>query len=801
LIFTKLNWIDGKLVDDPVFGKQPNSVLEVVEDNTEKHVIVQSTVSIKIDPSKDYVLEWDAMVGGARGTGKNDYQVVIRQFDSDGKWIPHNNVPFSETPSTLNNWTSERKSISHTEWHADVETVHISFGARDWKNTAGTGSAWFDNVSFVEVGTTTNLVTNPTFDTVDSEDLSVELEHRAFDKAAQHAFDLGFDSMRLWLPYFSQCSIALEGCTDSTFLEWTWDSEDKDLVGDYAVAYQEIVRAIAEHLASEGWLEKSYAYWSDEPDSTWFDDVTYGMDILGKGAPDLKRLITLNHDFNDDKLEERIEIWVPQTENYIPPWAAERRANEDETWWYVSTGVKDPYSNNFIDDPGIDIRARFWSAWKYGVQGSLYWDTTYWNNGADCTNCQNPWKDAQSYTAKGGLFGNGDGRLFYPPRNWNQTSSPLIAGPVPSLRLELIREAIEDYEYLWMLSDAKDRLKASSPGHPLVSQAENLLSIPDTMITSLTEYATDPNVYVSYRRDVASTLVEILKVAPSPATPTPTPTATPNTPTPTLVTITPSITPSPTPTGTIGIHSPTATPSTTPTPTLVTITPSITPSSTPSPTPTPTLVTVTPSITPTGTPFFVDVPQYHWAYEAIKALYDGGYVAGCSTEPLAYCPENGMKRDEASVFVVRGVEGADAVPQESDAQIFSDVFLGVWHTKWIGELEGGGYTDGCGVDKHGERIFCPSDPHTRAEATVFFLRMLHGPEYSPPIPAADRDFVYDDAPVQEDTWYIKWVYAAHDAGLVDGCEDENNQADHLFRPNDVITRAEGACMMARAVGG
>jgi len=36
--------------------------------------------------------------------------------------------------------------------------------------------------------------------------------------------------------------------------------------------------------------------------------------------------------------------------------------------------------------------------------------------------------------------------------------------------------------------------------------------------------------------------------------------------------------------------------------------------------------------------------------------------------------------------------------------------------------------------------------------------------------------------------------------LADGCEDELNQADDLFRPGDVITRAEAACMMARAVG-
>ena len=159
-----------------------------------------------------------------------------------------------------------------------------------------------------------------------------------------------------------------------------------------------------------------------------------------------------------------------------------------------------------------------------------------------------------------------------------------------------------------------------------------------------------------------------------------------------------------------------------------------------------------------------------------------------------------MSRDAASVFVDRGVKGVDYYPSEPEVQVFADVHPDVWHAKWITTLENEEYTDGCGVNEWGERIFCPYEPHTRAEATVFFLRMLHGPDYAPPLPNIDRDYVYDDVPVLADIWYVKWIYAAHDAGLVDGCEDSANRDDDLFRPEDVITRAEAACMMAGAVG-
>jgi len=46
--------------------------------------------------------------------------------------------------------------------------------------------------------------------------------------------------------------------------------------------------------------------------------------------------------------------------------------------------------------------------------------------------------------------------------------------------------------------------------------------------------------------------------------------------------------------------------------------------------------------------------------------------------------------------------------------------------------------------------------------------MQNGPEYLPSLPQDDREVVYDDVSVWVDDWFIKWVYVASDAGLVDG---------------------------------
>jgi hypothetical protein len=186
-------------------------------------------------------------------------------------------------------------------------------------------------------------------------------------------------------------------------------------------------------------------------------------------------------------------------------------------------------------------------------------------------------------------------------------------------------------------------------------------------------------------------------------------------------------------------------------------------------------------------PSFEDVPLDHPYYPYIEALYQAGYVAGCSETPLLYCPERAMNRAESAVFVERGVWGADFMPPEPIAQIFADVPLGLWYTKWANHLWEDGYTAGCGTDP---LIYCPERGHTRAEGAVFFLRMLHGTEYEPP--AAEGLF----GDVSMDAWYADWVEAAYKAGLIEPCAQEPLS----YCPMDPLTRAVGAYMMAQAKG-
>jgi len=203
-------------------------------------------------------------------------------------------------------------------------------------------------------------------------------------------------------------------------------------------------------------------------------------------------------------------------------------------------------------------------------------------------------------------------------------------------------------------------------------------------------------------------------------------------------------------------------------------------------------VTDTPTYTPTATPtdIFGDVPSGHWAYDNINALYEAGYVAGCSAEPRLYCPERILTRAESSVFVLRGEYGTIPDPPYTppDTPTFVDVSKSYWGYGWIESLWEDEFTAGCWTDP---LMYCPLSQHTRAEGSVFFLRVKNGVSYEPP-PA---DLIFED--VDPEDWFVDWVEAAYEEGILPACQDD----PLLFCPEDELDRAWAAYMMVQAKGG
>jgi len=184
---------------------------------------------------------------------------------------------------------------------------------------------------------------------------------------------------------------------------------------------------------------------------------------------------------------------------------------------------------------------------------------------------------------------------------------------------------------------------------------------------------------------------------------------------------------------------------------------------------------------------FQDVPQDHWAYDYIEALYQLGYVAGCANDPLRYCPDRILNRTESSVFILRGNYGSLHDPPYTPPGFptFVDVDPGYWGYGWIESLWTDGFTSGCDTDP---LAYCPTREHTRAEACVFFLRIKNGIAFQPP-PAQG---IFTDVISSE--WYASWVEAAYNDGLLPACSTN----PLAFCPEDRLNRAWAAYMMIQA---
>jgi len=172
------------------------------------------------------------------------------------------------------------------------------------------------------------------------------------------------------------------------------------------------------------------------------------------------------------------------------------------------------------------------------------------------------------------------------------------------------------------------------------------------------------------------------------------------------------------------------------------------------------------------------------------AIYDAGFVVGCSLDPPLYCPDSILNRAESAVFVLRGAYGAIPDPPYAppSTPTFTDVDPAYWGYGWIESMWTDGFTAGCSVDP---AMYCPLQQHTRAEGSVFFLRVKNGAAYEP----ADPTGIFDDVSLA--AWYAGWVEAAYNQGILPECGTDPLR----FCPDDSLDRSWTAYMMVQAKGG
>jgi hypothetical protein len=219
-------------------------------------------------------------------------------------------------------------------------------------------------------------------------------------------------------------------------------------------------RQTAEALRGSGWADLAVAKIADEPSAAWMPAVQAAAEDLAAAMPDIQRFITIPSARLPESLFGWVDTWCPAwgSFDFGGPQALARKAAGERFWTYAGE-----YKANNAYAP-VDIRVLFWLYWKYGISG-----THYSHHVHSCF-------------------------LTYPNDTYPHSDG---LEQIPSIRWEMIRHGLQDYEYLWMLQDLVQRRG------PAAASYRHLLEVPRELAVDALTYAAGPGPLLQRRHQIA----------------------------------------------------------------------------------------------------------------------------------------------------------------------------------------------------------------------------------------------------------------------------------------------------------
>jgi Domain of unknown function (DUF4091)/Family of unknown function (DUF6067) len=211
------------------------------------------------------------------------------------------------------------------------------------------------------------------------------------------------------------------------------------------------LRTMYTYLKAHRWDEMAYIYMADEPSSREeYDDVRARARFVREVAPGLKVLCTIGPQVRNPRwgsLVGSVDIWVALWPIFEEAAVKKRQSAGEEIWSYTALcqGHQDTPCWE-LDFPLLNYGIPMWVSWRFGITGLLYWSATNWASSSDV------WTDPVTYENQYNM----EGSLLYPGTDGG------IQGFIPSIRLKLIRDGLEDYEYLTILAQRRGRAVAEN---------------------------------------------------------------------------------------------------------------------------------------------------------------------------------------------------------------------------------------------------------------------------------------------------------------------------------------------------
>jgi len=259
---------------------------------------------------------------------------------------------------------------------------------------------------------------------------------------------------------------------------------------DYRNFLGQFLTALRAHLQQRGWLDRFYLHLSDEPHGDQFEPYTDLAKFVKKTAPEFQLIDAMG----SVEFAPYIDHPVP-LESVYEQFVERSGIPREQIWFYYCCGPTGAWPNRFIDYPLIRVRIFTWLAFRYGIPGFLHWGLNHWG-------WHRPHYRAEEYNpydnTTGGSLQAGDSYLLYPPRMPQESHEP-----VNSIRWEIIRKAVEDYEYLHLLKEvAKSNQDNSQKARDLLQEFE------EKIVPNFVEHTRDANYLETFRRNMGSVIAE-----------------------------------------------------------------------------------------------------------------------------------------------------------------------------------------------------------------------------------------------------------------------------------------------------
>lgn len=244
-----------------------------------------------------------------------------------------------------------------------------------------------------------------------------------------------------------------------------------------------------------------YVFGFDEQhDPGQYPLMKHVFELAKKAAPEIRTITTTTY----SPLKELIgsvDTWAPLL-GLESPELEQRREAGDELFFYIYAHPFHPFPNaSLIDYPGIDGRITFWLASERGYTGFLHWLMNGWTANSES---KARWPEVAwlPYSRKNFEKRNGEGYFLYPGPDGK---------PISSVRFELVRDGIEDWELIDLLKTAVAEASKASPDSSAVKLGQAALASARSLVPKLDSYSLDTDSLMTAREQVADALLALHK--------------------------------------------------------------------------------------------------------------------------------------------------------------------------------------------------------------------------------------------------------------------------------------------------